>query len=187
MRDSRLDHTEPLVLAFQNGDKNGFDFLFRQYYTALCYFANSILHNEEEAKDIVQDCFVKLWNSRSIKERFETVKSFLYTMVRNSCIDFLRKKKTVRKAESELKKTETDSDFEYFDEVAFAELVRQVSDYIEELPPKVQKVFHLYFTEGKKHKEIANDLNSSPEAIRKQKARALKIIRQRFLLIFSFF
>ena len=180
----RRDHSKGLVLAFQNGDGKGFDFFFRQYYTSLCYFANNILRNEEEAKDIVQDCFIKLWNSQTFNERTETVKSFLYTAVRNKCLDLLRKRKVIKKAELQIIKS-NDVDFEYFDEVAFAEMVRQVIGRIEELPANTQKIFKLYYIDGKKCHEIASEINSTTQAVRKQKERALKTIRQKFLFLFG--
>jgi len=187
MSTKRRDHSECLVLAFQNGDEKGFDFIFRQYYTTLCFFANSIIHNEDEAKDIVQDCFVKLWDSQTINERSETIKSYLYTIVRNRCLDFLRKKKVIRKAELQIIKSKTDWDFVYTDEVAFAEMIQQIEGHIEELTSRMQKVIKLYYVEGKKYKQIASELNSSPEAVRKQKTRAIKIIRQKFFIFLSFF
>ena len=172
--------------TFQMGDGNSFEFFFRQYYASLCYFANSILHNEEEAKDIVQDSFVKLWDSQTITERSETVKSFLYTAVRNKCVDVLRKKKVIQKATLQLVRNNED-DFEYFDEVAFAEMIRQLDGYLSELPSKVQEIIKLYYLDEKKYHEIADEINSTPEAVRKQKARALKIIRQKFLFLFCIF
>ena len=168
------------------GEDKAFDFFFRQYYTSLCFFANSIIHNEEEAKDIVQDCFIKLWNSQTFNERTETVKSFLYTAVRNKCLDLLRKRKVIKKAELQIVRN-NDLEFEYFDEVAFAEMVRQVVERIEELPANTQKIFKLRYLDGKKYGEIANEINSTPEAVRKQKTRALKILREKFLFLFSWF
>lgn len=82
------------------GIEQNFDYFFRQYYVALCFFANSIIHNDEDAKDIVQDCFVKLWNNDIVNEKVGNVKSFLYTMVRNRCIDYTRKQKTITKTKS---------------------------------------------------------------------------------------
>ncbi len=173
--------------VFNMGEGETFDFFFRKYYTSLCFFANSILHDEDEAKDLVQDCYIKLWNSHTITERTNTVKSFLYTSVRNKCLDFLRKKKVIKAAEIQLIKAGNDSDFEYFDEVAFAEMVRQIVGHIEELPSTMQRVFKLYYIEGKKYKEIAEQLHSSPEAVRKQKTRALTIIRQKLLCFLTLF
>ncbi len=173
--------------VFNMGQGETFDFFFRKYYTSLCFFANSILHDEDEAKDLVQDSYIKLWNSHTISERAYTVKSFLYTAVRNKCLDFLRKKKVMKAAEIQLIKADNDSDFEYFDEVAFAEMIRQIDDHIEELSSTMQKVFKLYYIEGKKYKQIAKEVHSSPEAVRKQKIRALTIIRQKLLLLLTLF
>jgi len=93
----------------------------------------------------------------------------------------------MKKAELQLIKSNSNFNFEYFDEVAFAEMIRQIVDHIEELPSKMRQVFKLYYIEGKKYKQIACELNSSPEAVRKQKTRALKIIREKFLFLLSFF
>ena len=166
------------------GEGNSFEFFFRQYYTSLCFFANSILHNEEEAKDIVQDSFVKLWDSQTINERAETVKSFLYTSVRNKCVDVLRKKKVIQKAKLQLVKNDG-NDFEYFDEVAFAEMLAQVVNHIEMLPPKMQQVIKLFYFEDKNYKEIADTLGTSPETVRNQKGKALKIIRKNLAILLT--
>jgi RNA polymerase sigma-70 factor (ECF subfamily) len=165
-------------------EEKSFDFFFRQYYTPLCFFANSILHNQEEAKDIVQDSFVKLWDSQTIKERSETVKSFLYTVVRNKCVDLLRKKKVIEKAKLQLVKN-YENDFEYFDEVAFAEMMALVVSHIDLLPSKMQEVIKLYYYEEKNYKEIADTLGTSPETVRNQKGKALKMIRRKLLFLFA--
>src|SRR5690242_10416824 len=107
------------------GKEQTFDYCFRQYFTALCFFTQSIIHNEEDAKDIVQDCFIKLWDDDSaLSQKTESVKSFLYTMVRNRCIDYVRKKKVITKAVNYLQNNE--EKFEYFDELAFAEMMHQI-------------------------------------------------------------
>ena len=166
------------------GEGKAFDYFFRQYYGVLCYFANTIIRNEEEAKDIVQDCFVKLWDSHTIDERSETVKSFLYTAVRNKCVDALRKKKTIQKAKLILAENDN-TDPEYFDELAFAEMMRLLNEYLRELPSKIQDIIKLYYIDGKKYHEIASEIKSTPEAVRKQKARAINAIRKKFYSLFS--
>ncbi len=166
-------------------EEKRFDFFFREYYVSLCFFANSILHDVEAAKDLVQDCYVKLWNSHTIAERADTVKSFLYTAVRNKCLDFLRKKKVIDKAELQLTKDDNDSDFEYFDEVAFAEMMRQLIDHIDKLPSNMTTILKKYYLQGKKHKEIAMELGTTPNAIQLQKARAIKLLKQKLLFFMS--
>jgi RNA polymerase sigma-70 factor (ECF subfamily) len=164
-----------------------FDFFFRTYYTALCFFANSIVGDEDGAKDIVQNCFEKLWNRRvSFVERSETIKTFLYTMVRNECIDQVRKRKTITKAYKELTRSDA-TEPEYFDEVTFAETVRQILDHVDQLPERTREVCKLYYLEGKNYREIAKDLGTSPEAIRKVRDRALERIRKKLRLLVEYF
>ncbi|MGN6211991.1 RNA polymerase sigma-70 factor [Parafilimonas sp.] len=159
------------------GVEQNFDYFFRQYYVALCFFANSIIHNDEDAKDIVQDCFIKFWSNDIVNEKVDIVKSFLYTMVRNRCIDYTRKQKTITKTKSILLKSE--EEFEHFDELVFAEMMRQIFDQIEELPETMKTILKKYYFEGKKYKEIAAEMNTTPDAVRMQKTRAIKILKQK--------
>jgi RNA polymerase sigma-70 factor (ECF subfamily) len=165
------------------GKEKTFDYFFRQYFAALCFFAQSIIHNEEEAKDIAQDCFIKLWDDKAITEKADSVKSFLYTMVRNRCIDYVRKKKVVAKAASYLQTIE--EDLEYFDELAFAEMMRQVFEHIEELPANMRTILKKYYLQGKKHAAIAEELASTENAVQLQKAKAIKLLKQKLLFLFS--
>jgi RNA polymerase sigma-70 factor (ECF subfamily) len=171
------------------GKEQTFNYFFRQYFVGLCFFAQSIIHNEEDAKDIVQDCFIKLWDDAASEEKTETVKSFLYTMVRNRCIDYVRKQKVITKATQYLQNDKDDS--EYLDELAFAEMMRQIFKHIEELPANMSTILKKYYLQGKKHKEIANELSTTTNAVKLQKSRAIKLLKQRLLffvsLMFIFF
>lgn len=165
------------------GKEQTFDYFFRQYYAALCFFAYSIIHQQEDAKDIVQDCFVKIWDDATITEKTDSVKSFLYTMVRNRCIDYTRKQKVRTKAAIHLQPTEEDEP--YFDELAFAEMLRQVLEHLEELPPNMSTVLKKYYLQGKKLKEIAKELSTTENAVQLQKAKAIKLLKQKLLFLIS--
>lgn len=171
------------------GKEQTFDYFFRQYYTALCFFAQSIIHNEEDAKDIVQDCFIKLWDDESIIKKANSIKSFLHAMVHNRCIDYTRKKEVITRATSYLQNTE--GGIEYFDELAFAEMMRELIDQIDALPGNMSTVLKQYYLQGKKHKEIAKKLSTTQNAVKLQKSRAIKLLRQKLLffigLLFIFF
>lgn len=165
------------------GKEKTFDYFFRQYFAALCFFAQSIIHNEEDAKDIVQDCFIKLWGDAAISEETNNVKSFLYTIVRNRCIDYVRKQKVISKATSYFKANE--EEFEYFDELAFAEMMRQLMSRIEELPANMSNILKQYYLQSKKHKEIAAGLSTTSNAVKLQKSRAIKLLKQKLLFLLS--
>jgi len=172
--------------SFQSEEEEAFDSFFRQYYTGLCFFANSIIHNEDDSKDIVQTCFIKLWDSHSIQDRSETVKSFLYSSVRNACIDFIRKKEVKEKAKLQHAAVDQ-ADDTHFDELAFSEMMRLIMDQIHKLPLIMQQVVKMHYLDGRKYSEIAEDLHTSPDAVRMQKTRAIKMIRQKLLFFICFF
>jgi RNA polymerase sigma-70 factor (family 1) len=184
-----VDHSEGLVLGFQNGDKNEFDFLFREYYSRLCFFAELIVKNHDDARDVVQECFVKLWNNSLTINNTEAIKSYLYTTVRNASLNFIRNKKTLDKYTSEAYEARDKADTNWLDKVTHAEMVSQVYNAITTLPPRMQEVFCKSIWEGKDCNEIANDLHTSPSTVRKQKARALILLKEKvrkiaFLLFF---
>lgn len=156
-----------------------FNHFFRRYYAALCFFAQSVIHNEEEAKDIVQHCFMKFWDHANNAEKATSVKSFLYMMVRNQCIDYVRKQKVIQKTKHYFQNN--DNNAEYFDEIAFAETVRIVLKHMNELSPNMNIVLKKYYLQGKKHKEIASELLTSEDAVRMQKTRAIKLLKQKLL------
>lgn len=171
------------------GEEANFEFAFREYYPALCFFAKSIVFIEEDAKDIVQECFARFWNQKKFVNP-ELLRPYLFLAVRNQCIDHLRRKKIKMRVEAELIITESHHETDFFDELVFAELVRQVLEHIEQLPDHNQRILKMYFSGGQTYKAIAKRMNSSAEAVRKQKSRALEIIRAKLappVTVFLFF
>lgn len=156
-----------------------FEYFFRKYYSVLCFFAQSIIHNEEEAKDIVQDCFVKLWEDNNITAKVDNIKSFLYAMVRNRCIDYTRKQEVRKKAAIHLRQSKKAEVF--FDELAFAEMVCLTLKHVEQLPLRSKIIMKKYFFQSKRHKKIADELSSSENAIQIQKNRVIKLLRKKLL------
>lgn len=172
------------IQAFQLGEERAFDFFFRKYYAALCFFASSYLNDTDAAEDVVQECFVKLWSRHTVMRNPDAIKSFLYTSVRNACLNELRKQRLEDRSLSALTylgETMSDDDL---NEVTRAETIRQVHAQIQELPPRIQQVFRMFYLEGKNYSQIAHELQTSPETVRKQKARALVLLREKLLPFF---
>ena len=185
-------HTDQFIQDFQSGDEAAFDLFFLSHFRSLCFFANKILNNEEEAKDIVQNSFIKLWKiSDTIKNR-RAIKSYLYMIVRNECLDKVKKIKKETAVIKSISIPEDEWDDASITEVVHAETIKRVYDMIEELPKKMREVFKLYYVSGKNYSEIAATLHTSPETIRKQRIRALILLKGKlqfitllFLLLFN--
>jgi RNA polymerase sigma-70 factor (ECF subfamily) len=174
-------------LSFQKGEEQGFNYFFYLHYRPLVFFANRLLKDEPLAEDVVENSFLKLFEKRnSIQSQF-TIKGFLYASVRNGCLDKIRQQK-IRQAHNK--------SFAYlqesFEEMSTKEIIRTESlsvvlEAIEELPPASQRVFKMYYLEGKNYDQIAIELGRSRETVKTQKKMALSALRKKLLFFLLFF
>lgn len=164
----------------------GMDSVFLQYYRPLCLYALHYLHDLDEAEDIVQDCFVRMLEAEK-RDELSSVsclsflapqkqKSFLYTSVRNACIDKLRRKNLVIQDVSP-------SDLSGFisDEQAVDSSSREAELWtaIEQLPDRCREIFLMSKRDGMTYREIAEELCLSEKTVEHQISKALKTLRGR--------
>ncbi len=144
--------------------------------------ANRILNDQAAAEDVVQDCLIKLWGNRSqLKET--TVAGYFAIMVRNRCIDNLRKKKP---AIVEL--DDVQLPIEDHSQMEHDELKEKIDAAIDSLPDRCREIFVLSRFEKMSHKEIAESLMISPKTIENQITKALKVISSALKsILFLFF
>ncbi len=171
-----------------------FEEVYKTYYPRLATFASLFLKNEE-AHDIVQDVFLNLLET-NIKDK-HSLNAYLYKVVRNKCVDYLRHQEIKNQYSSELGNKLLQKESEYFYathneiEAAFIsrELNEKIQQAVEELPAKGQKVFQLYFFDQKTVNEISTILNLSKSTIENHIYNNLKIIRKKiskYLLLFIY-
>ena len=173
-------HPATIIQAFQEGEEKAFDFFFRKYYPALCFFARRYVNDTELAHDLVQECFIKLWEKHNTIKNPGAIKSFLYTSVRNQCIDHLRRQKTAAARKVGIFEIPELWEASEIDEVIHVETLRKVNEAIDQLPNRMQQVFKGYYLQHKKLEEIAAELNITPRTARNHKDRALIFLRKKF-------
>ncbi|MFR7810768.1 MAG: sigma-70 family RNA polymerase sigma factor [Butyricimonas faecihominis] len=89
-----MDAEEDLILArIKKRDKEAFRYLYEYYFAKMVLFAESYLYDEEEARDLVQDLFFHLWNHAGTLQVTTSVKAYLFTSVRNRCLNAIRDRK----------------------------------------------------------------------------------------------
>ncbi len=165
-----------LYKKIQTGDRIAFEILFKRYYVSMVAFANTFLHDLDNAENLVQETFVKLWENRR-KYEIKSFKNYLLVAVRNSCQNDLKKnKKSVLydnlNETGELAQQENYSDFK---------VINQINNVIEKLPEQRKKIFKLNRLDGLRYKEIADKLNISPKTVEVQMGKALKFLRTQLL------
>lgn len=182
------------VFPSQKGKDMDFDTLFRYWYRPLCLFAMHYIDDIDQAEDIVQECYMVLWEqdagsrshtrSRKASEEICHVrdpKSYLYSMVRNRCLDLLRKES--RRGEHVTIGTASapESALGFHEEETWQDdSVREARMWtaIDSLPEKCREVFLLSKRDGMKYSDIAAHLNISENTVRNQISKALKVIKE---------
>lgn len=169
-------------VKFHN-DQKAFEYIFDAHYAALCAYASGILGNHEDAKDIVNDCFLEFWNKRQSIEITCSLKSYLYIAVRNLSINQLRKRKQKVSLSSELiypfyKQEEVSAKIEQLQQME--KLEERLKEAMDSLPKQCRYIFFLNRFEQMSYKAIARKLDLSEGTVKTQIGRALKKIRLEF-------
>lgn len=189
---------DDLFKSLKKGRSQSFELVFKKYYKRLCLFAYDYTNQLETAEDIVKDVFVLLWNNRDKVEINTSLSGYLFTSVRNACINYLQRDKRRNKTVSfeevirlNIKMNEPYSDNYIPGNIFARELENKLLEKIEELPGSCKEIFKLSRFEGLSHKEIAEKLNLSEKTIKTQIYKALKklksILSPGKFILFRFF
>ena len=175
---------QQLIQGIQSGDKSAFDMLFRSYYSTLVFIASDILRDKPSAEEAVQDVFVKLWKTGSTLSIDTSLSSYLTTMVRNRCIDYLRanerriKTVSIENPDIQIKLHEMGMEASFEEELFPNSLEIAIQQALEKLPPQCRQIFELNRFDGYSPKEIAEQLNISVSTVKTQVARAVQKLKK---------
>ncbi|MCM1356381.1 MAG: sigma-70 family RNA polymerase sigma factor [Staphylococcus sp.] len=149
-----------------------FETLYTRCFPPSMRLAMSLLHEEDEARDVVQEVFIKLWESDI---RIENPTAFLMRSVRNACLNRINMLDTREKIRQRLtlEAPPDDVDFEQRDEEVMSAIQRL-------LTPREREVVDRIYTEGMSYKEAAENLEVSVAAVNKNIVSALKKLRTHF-------
>jgi RNA polymerase sigma-70 factor (ECF subfamily) len=177
--------------------KDEFSQIYLTYSSKLIFFAKEYVVLEEDAENIVHDLFLFLWENRGVLPTIVNLNAYLFTLIKNRCIDFLRVKvnernryETIQNAfELELK-IKLNS-LEFFDSYHLSDesIEKIITEAIDSLPERCRKIFILSRFEKMRYREIAERLNISPNTVENQIAIAIRKLRVKlkdFLPLFFF-
>jgi len=156
-------------------EEDFFKSIYLDFYANLIVFANGYVKQISIAEDIVEDVFIKLWQSRSTIYAIKNLKLYLYVAIKNSCINHLVKQKKLNVSFID----DLDIDIEALvatpeDCLITKERIALINAEIEKLPKKCKAIFILVKEEGFKYNEVAVLLNLSVKTIEAQMSIAFK-------------
>lgn len=166
--------------AFAENVRTGYELLFRRYYRSLCSQAVRFVHSRTIAEDIVSEVFLSFWKNQVHQHITTSYQAYLYVAVRKRACSQLRREFLPQPLSVETESDVADSPFSMDPEqlLQYTELYQRIEETVRTLPPQCQRVFVMSRFEGKKHREIADELQISPKTIEAHLSRALAQLRR---------
>jgi RNA polymerase sigma-70 factor (ECF subfamily) len=175
---------QELVALLKQGDDLAFREVFERYSSLLYQHTFNKIRNSEEARDVVQEVFAKLWAKHDeLDFRTLNLKGYLYTTARNAVFDLLRHKVHVDAYAASYTRFVADHVAETDYLIREKQFAAIIEAEIAALPPKMREVFELRRVENLSNKEIAEKLNLSEHTVKDQMKKALKILRPKIGLV----
>lgn len=174
---NQIDSEILLIKAFKNGDSKAFEKLFYRYHKKLYAFLFHLFNSKEDAEEIVQETFVKIWEKREDFNEGYPFDSFLFKIAKNSFLNINRKKVNRKVFEDHLGFLNEISSANTDDYIIFKETRDIINTIIEGLPPKRKEVFLLRRIEGLSRQEIADKLGISVITVDSQLLKANKHLK----------
>lgn len=157
------------------GDEKVFESLFREFYAPLAAFAMKYVKDTEMAEEIVQELFSDMWAKTDRLHIKTSIRSYLFGAVRNACLNHIKHLKVEQKYADRTRLSTSQG--EATDFLELDELKQKISVALDKIPEKCREIFELNRFEGKRYKEIADELNLSLKTVENQMGKALKIMR----------
>ncbi|TSJ44476.1 RNA polymerase sigma-70 factor [Mucilaginibacter corticis] len=176
---------QALVAFLKEGAQGAYTEIYDRYIFNLLNHAYNITRNREEAKDIVQEVFTKLWAKRHEVEITTNLAGFLYTAVKNIILNEVNHKSVQSKYYSSILRFSVTPEIVTDHRVRENQLTAIIEKEIAALPPKMRQVFTLSRKKHLSHREIAERLGISEATVSRHISNALKELRVK-LGLFTF-
>ena len=170
-----------IIEGLRSGRESAYRQLFDQYYQKLVVFAYKYLEDLESARDIVQEFYLYLYESRHSISIQISLKSYLYTAVKNRCLNQV-KHEQVKEKHRNMRRSEENVSGPDLEEIMDAvELEARVYEIVSKLPDKCRQIYIMSRVDGKRNREIADELNLSVRTVETQISKALKSLKNSLL------
>lgn len=169
-----------IVKRLKQGDEQAFRTIFDTYHHKLFNFSLKFVHDEETAKEIVQNVLLKVWHNRRKLNPALSFQAYLFKIAKHENFKYLKKAARDASLKKELIHRCLSATTPVEDDLLFTEYQAMANKAIALLPPKRRLVFEMA-QQGLTHVEIARELGTSVHTVRSQLAHATQSVKEHFL------
>ena len=152
-----------------------FESLVNRLYVSLCFAANRFLCDKTAAQDIVQEAFARLWELQGKNKNIENIDNYMYMLVHNLSLEWLR----TRKLQAKYLNNHPLKEVNIFNVIVEADVAMQILAEIEKLPPRSKQVMQLAF-QGLDNQQIAQEINISVSSVKTLKYKSIDKLKEIF-------
>ncbi len=167
------------IIKLKKGSFSAFDHLFSVYRERLYTFAIGYLKVEEDAKELVQEVFVKVWENRHKLDEDRSFNSYLFTIAKNTILNYFRKKANEQNYLDYIKEHTGLSVSPIEEKIEFSELQKEAHNLIGQLTPRQREIYRLSREKGLSNEEIARVLHISKKTVENQITLVMKYLREK--------
>ena len=178
MQENTRNGDAEYVKALRKGDLNAFNQLFDKYNKKLYFFAKGYLRSSEDAEELVQEVFLKIWETRGNLKDHLSFNAFLFTITYNAVLKHFRKTGRERKHLEQALLYKEESSDDTSAAVEYSELLSITNKAIDKIPEKRREIFKLSRQSGLSNAEIAEQLQISKKTVENQIYQSLKFLRE---------
>jgi RNA polymerase sigma-70 factor (ECF subfamily) len=172
-----LEDEESHIKALIQGSKDAYTILYKRYWRQTYNFSRLYLKNDKESEEVVQEVFIRIWESRAMLREGENFKGLLFIVTRN--IIFNRRRKRLNETACKMTLLAAmEQSYDIEKEIEANNLSEHIDRIIADLPPRRREIFNLSRKENKSYREIARLLDISEKTVENQIAEALKYLRK---------
>jgi len=180
MENRQLKNEEELLARIATGDQRAFTEIFDFYHRYVYIYGRKMTKSEDQANEIVQDVFLKIWLNREKLNEVKNFGAYLNRVVRNHSLNVIRKLAQDARSATQFKINNPESENATDKILDYNESNRILSQAIENLSPQQRTVYTLCHIEGLKYDEVAKKMNVSSRTVQAHMVQALRHIREHF-------
>lgn len=169
-----------LLIALQSGSQEAYAKIYHFYSARIYLNILKMVKNENDAQELLQDVFFKVWTKRQLIDPQQSFRSYLFQIAKHTVYNFIRKKSLDRQVEDYLR---------YHMEAGYTHIEEELSEQenedwllkmIQQLPPRRREIFRLCKIEGKSYAEVGETLGISTSTINDHIVKATKFIKEKY-------
>lgn len=168
-----------LLIALKSGDRLAFEKIYQSYSPRIFLNILKMVKSVEDAQEILQDVFIKVWEKRGLIDPEQSFKSYLFQISKFTVYNFIRKLNLDKKLKTYLSLENTELYTHIEEGIAYRENDQFILNAIEELPNQRKQIYKLCKIEGKSYAEVGKQLGISSSTINDHIVKATKFLKQR--------